>query len=91
MSTPIDEKRLLRECRAVLLLLENGEKDAADGLIAEVDELLRQQPRVPLHRDLRALWTDVGIASSNPESPRFLDEARDELNRLAYILDIGLD
>ena len=84
MPRKITEQSIIKESRAVLNLLESGKAPEASSRIAAFNKQIAAESD-DIDLDVTALWQQVEIASVNLSNQRYLEEVKDELNRLAYM------
>jgi hypothetical protein len=80
MGFPITESQILAKARDVLLLLDQGEPERAMQNMKAVND----EDLAAFSPDVRALWIQVGIAASNPSDAAYLENVKDELNRITF-------
>jgi hypothetical protein len=80
----LDDKQLIAGARDVLLLLEDGKQEEAMQKIAMIDAALARDNSPRLTTDVIALWEQVEIAVNNLSNPRYFEEVKEELNRVAF-------
>jgi hypothetical protein len=52
--------------------------------IAATDSELARRDKTPLSADVQALWIQVGIAANNLSNAGYLDDVKNELNRVTF-------